>query len=240
MTERRTLIVTPTYNERENLEKLVAGIRENAPHAHLLVVDDGSPDGTGDLAEKLGREDDRIRLMRRPGKMGLASAYLAGFKLALEQGYEAIMEMDADLSHDPRALPAMLGALDRADVAIGSRSVPGGGVQGWGPMRHFISKGGSLYSRLILGMPIKDMTTGFKAWKAEVLRAMPLDEVKSEGYAFQIELNYRALRLGFRIEEVPIVFVDRRAGESKMSSRIFAEAMWMMWRLRLDALRGRI
>ncbi|MDD5306057.1 MAG: polyprenol monophosphomannose synthase [Deltaproteobacteria bacterium] len=240
MTERRTLIVTPTYNERENLEKLVEGIRENAPHAHLLVVDDGSPDGTGDLAEKLGRGDERIRLLRRPGKMGLASAYLDGFKLALEQGYEVVMEMDADLSHDPRHLPAMLGALDRADVAIGSRGVPGGGVEGWGPMRHFISKGGSLYSRLILGMPVRDMTTGFKAWKAGVLRAMPLDEVKSEGYAFQIELNYRALRLGFRIEEVPIIFVDRRAGQSKMSSHIFAEAMWMMWRLRLDALRGRL
>jgi len=239
-TPARVLIIVPTYNERANLVELTEKIFLHAPAAELLIVDDASPDGTGELAETMARDNPRLSVLHRQGKLGLASAYLEGFRLGLERGYDIILEMDADLSHDPRDVPRLVAALEHADIAIGSRAVPGGAVIGWGPLRHVISRGGSLYSRLWLDLPIHDATTGFKAFRAEVLRALPLDRVRSEGYAFQIELNFRALRAGFRIVEVPILFVDRRAGQSKMSRRIFAEAALVIPRLRLMALRGEL
>jgi dolichol-phosphate mannosyltransferase len=234
------LIATPTYNERENLEPFLAGVFEVVPEVEVLVVDDNSPDGTGELADQIAERDGRIHVMHRPGKMGLGSAYLDAFRWGLDRGYEVILEMDTDLSHDPRYLPDFLAAIEGgAGVVIGSRNIPGGGVEGWGVGRHILSKGGSLYSRSILGLGVRDLTSGYKAFRAEALRAIGLDDVRSEGYSFQIELTYRALRKGFTVKEVPIIFVDRRAGQSKMSRKIFAEAIMMVWKLRFDALSGR-
>jgi dolichol-phosphate mannosyltransferase len=238
----RTLIVTPTYNERENLEPFLAGVFAHAPAANVLIVDDGSPDGTGALADAIAARDPRVSVMHRAGKLGLGSAYLQAFgKKLAESDYEFFFEMDADLSHDPRYLPEMIGALSRdADIVIGSRNIPGGGVEGWGLGRHVMSKGGSLYSRAILGLGVRDLTSGYKGFRRAALEAIDLPRVRSEGYSFQIEMTFRAVRRGFRVREVPIIFVDRRAGASKMSRRIFAEAVGVVWRLRLDAMRGKL
>ncbi len=239
MTE-RVLIVTPTYNERDNLAAFLDGVFEVLPEAHCLVVDDASPDGTGALADQIAKVDDRVKVLHRPGKLGLGSAYLDAFRRGIADGYDLIFEMDTDLSHDPRYLPDFLEAFERgADVVIGSRNVPGGGVEGWGLGRHVLSKGGSLYSRTLLGLDVNDLTSGYKGFRRRVLERLDLDSVRSEGYSFQIELTYRAVRKGFRVHEVPIVFVDRRAGQSKMSRRIFAEAVMMVPKLRFDALRGK-
>jgi dolichol-phosphate mannosyltransferase len=238
---RRILIVTPTYNEAANLEAFVRDVHDVLPDASILVVDDASPDGTGEIADRLAAADDRIRVMHRPGKLGIGSAYLDAFRRGLGEGFDVFFEMDTDHSHDPRYLPDFVDAIDAgADVVIGSRNVPGGGVEGWGLGRHVLSKGGSLYSRTILGLAVRDLTSGYKAFRREVLEEIELENVRSEGYSFQIELTYRAVQRGFRVKEVPIVFVDRRAGQSKMSRRIFAEAVGMVWKLRLDAIRGRI
>ena len=235
------LIITPTYNERENLSQFLAGVFGVLSQAHVLIVDDNSPDGTGDLAEQFAQDDERIHVLRRPGKMGLGTAYLDGFKFALDKGYPFIFEMDADLSHDPGYLPDFLARFNEgADLVIGSRNVPGGGVEGWGPLRHFISKGGSIYSRTILGLQVRDLTSGYKGFRRNVLQGLNLETVRSEGYSFQVELTYRAIRKGFAVTEVPIVFVDRTAGQSKMSKKIFAEAVMMMPKLRLDAIKGKI
>lgn len=237
----RALIVTPTYNERDNLEALVTGVFTVLPEADILVVDDASPDGTGELADEMAAREPRLEVMHRTGKLGLGTAYLAGFAWGLERGYEYIFEMDADLSHDPRYLPGFLEALEGgADLVIGSRNIPGGDVEGWGRFRHFLSKGGSLYSRTILGLEVRDLTSGYKAFRRTVLESINLDEVRSEGYSFQIELTYRAVLQGFRVAEVPIVFVDRRAGQSKMSGNIFLEAVLMVLRLRWNALTGKL
>ncbi len=237
----RVLIVTPTYNERENLATFVTSLHAAAPEADVLVVDDASPDGTGALADALAARDPRVRVLHRAGKLGIGTAYIAGFEHALREGYDVVFEMDTDLSHDPRYVPQFLAAIaDGADVVIGSRNIPGGGVEGWGVGRHVLSKGGSLYSRTILGLRVRDLTSGYKAFNRRALEAIDLRSVHSSGYSFQIELTYRAIRRGFRVAEVPIVFVDRRAGQSKMSRRIFAEAVGMVWKLRLDALRGRL
>jgi len=231
------LIVTPTYNERTNLPVFVRAVLGVAPGAHVLVVDDNSPDGTGAVADELAASDPRIRVMHRPGKMGLGTAYVQAFEKGLGEDYQYFFEMDADLSHDPNYLPAFFAAFERgADVVVGSRNIPGGGVEGWGLGRHVLSKGGSLYSRLILGVDVKDLTTGYKAFRREALLAIDMPSVRSNGYSFQIETTYRALCAGKRVVEVPIVFVDRRAGESKMSRRIFAEAVTMVWKLRLAAI----
>lgn len=237
----KLLVVTPTYNERENLPQFLERLFATVPETEVLIVDDNSPDGTGELAESLAREDSRVLLKRRPKKLGLASAYLEAFQYALDRDYELIAQMDTDLSHDAQYLPAFLERVqDGADVVLGSRNIPGGGVEGWGAGRSFLSKGGSLYARSVLGVDIRDLTGGFKVFRRHVLETVPLDEVRSEGYSFQIEMTFRALRLGFRIDEVPIVFVDRRAGASKMSRRIFAEAVVMMPKLRLDSMRGKL
>ena len=231
---RRTLIITPTYNERENLETFVRQVFAAAPDADLLVVDDASPDGTGEVADRLAASDPRVKVMHRPGKLGLGSAYLQGFARALEDGYEVVFEMDTDLSHDPKYIPDFRRAIEAgADVVIGSRNIPGGGVDGWGPGRHFISKGGSIYARTILGIEVRDLTSGFKAFTRRALERVDLAAVRSNGYSFQIELTYRAIRRGMAVAEVPIRFVDRRAGRSKMSRKIFAEAVLMVWKLRL-------
>lgn len=236
----RVLVVTPTYNEADNLEAFVRSLFEVLPEAHVLVVDDASPDGTGKIADRLAGSDERVRVLHRSGKLGIGSAYIDGFRLGLREGYDVFVQMDTDLSHDPAHLPAMLRALEQgADVVLGSRNIPGGGVRGWGLGRHVLSKGGSLYSRAILGLDIRDLTSGYKVFRRRTLETIELGTIRSEGYSFQIEMTWRALRAGLRVEEVPIVFVDRRAGKSKMSRAIFLEAVAMVWKLRLDQLRGR-
>ena len=199
----------------------------------VLVVDDNSPDGTGQIADELKRQSGgRVDVLHRPGKLGLGTAYLAGFKYALAHGYDYIFEMDADFSHDPAVLPQFLEAIQEVDLVLGSRYVPGGGTVNWSLLRRFISRGGSLYARLLLGLPFQDLTGGFKCFRRAVLASIDLDAVHSNGYGFQIELTYRASRQGFRIREIPIIFVDRQVGRSKMSRRIVVEAMLMVWRLR--------
>jgi dolichol-phosphate mannosyltransferase len=237
----RTLIVTPTYNEKENLRTFVDAVRGALPDADILVVDDNSPDGTGELADALARQDKHVRVLHRPGKLGLGTAYLEAFARGLAEGYERFFEMDADLSHDVRYLPDFVRALDEGyDFVIGSRNIPGGSVEGWGAGRHFISKGGSLYSRAILGLSVRDLTSGYRGFTRRALETIDLNAVHSNGYSFQIEMAYRAARRGLRIKEVPIVFFDRTLGRSKMSRRIFAEAVGMVWKLRFDALRGKL
>ena len=237
----KTLIVTPTYNEKENLARFVAAVRGALPDAHLLVVDDNSPDGTGEIADGLAKSDDHVHVMHRAGKLGLGTAYLQAFAKGLAEGYDRFFEMDADLSHDVRYLPDFVRALDAgAGVVIGSRNIPGGGVEGWGPGRHVISKGGSLYSRTILGLGVHDLTSGYKAFTRRALEAIDLSTIHSNGYSFQIETTYRAILKGMRVKEVPIVFVDRTAGKSKMSRKIFLEAIGVVWALRFDAMRGKI
>jgi dolichol-phosphate mannosyltransferase len=237
----RTLVVTPTYNERDNLERFVTQVRSALPEAHVLVVDDASPDGTGAIADAIAERDPNVRVIHRKGKLGLGTAYVEAFKRGLSEGFERFFEMDADLSHDPRYLATFVAELDRgADVVIGSRNVPGGGVEGWGLGRHFLSKGGSLYSRTILGLTVKDLTSGYKAFSRRALEAIDLSAVRSNGYSFQIELTYRAILKGMRVREVPIVFVDRKVGHSKMSRKVFVEAVGMVWKLRAEAMLGRL
>lgn len=226
-------LVLPTYNEAENLEPLVAAALANLPDtARVLVVDDNSPDGTGDLADRLAAEEPRIEVLHRTQKEGLGPAYIAGFRHALAAGADRILEMDSDFSHDPADLPRLLAATEEADVAIGSRYVSGGGVENWSKVRQAISRGGSTYARALLGLPIRDLTGGFKCFRREVLEAIDLDAIGSKGYAFQVEMTYRAIDLGFSVKEVPIVFRERRAGASKMSRSIVLEAAWMVPKMR--------
>ena len=235
------LVIVPTYNERDNLEPITRAILAADPRLDVLVVDDNSPDGTGQLADALAAKEPRLRVYHREKKEGLGRAYIAAFKRALQDPYEFIFEMDADFSHDPKYLPRFLEAMEQgADLVLGSRRVQGGGTVNWGLTRQAISAGGSLYARSILGIDILDVTGGFKCFRRRVLQSFDLDAVKSSGYAFQVELTYRTLRHGFVVREIPIVFEDRRVGQSKMSRKIFLEAMGMVWRLRLDALQGKL
>ena len=230
------LVVIPTYNERDNIEPLLTRLHAAVPDADALVVDDGSPDGTGELADKLAALDPRISVLHRPAKAGLGAAYLAGFATALDGGYQVVVEMDADGSHAPEDLPALLAALsggaggrrgrDGADVVLGSRYVPGGRVVNWPAYRNWISRGGNLYSRLALGVSVSDITGGYRVFRREVLETLPLDAVESQGYCFQVDLAWRALQSGFRVVEVPITFTERERGASKMSNAIVAEAFW--------------
>jgi len=220
-------VILPTYNEAENLERIVSAVLERLPEdGRVLVVDDNSPDGTGEIADRLAASNESISVLHRQDKEGLGPAYLAGFHVALEAGAQRIVEMDADFSHDPAYLPQLIGAADHYDLVIGSRYVPGGGVTDWGAMRRFISRGGSIYARLALRVPVRDLTGGFKCFRREVLEAINLDTIEARGYAFQVETTYRALKAGFRVVEIPIVFRDRTDGTSKMSHSIVAEAMW--------------
>jgi len=237
----RTLIVTPTYNEKENLPRLIEAVRSALPEADLLIVDDNSPDGTGAIADAFAAKDPQVKVMHRSGKLGLGTAYIQAFTKGLAEGYERFFEMDADFSHDPKYLKDFVRALDEgADVVVGSRNIPGGSVEGWGPGRHVISKGGSLYSRTILGLGIRDLTGGFNAFTRRALEKIELGKIHSNGYSFQIEMKFRASLSGLRIQEVPIVFVDRQVGKSKMSRKIFLEAIGVVWKLRYDAVRGRL
>jgi dolichol-phosphate mannosyltransferase len=234
----KCLIVIPTYNERENLPPLAERVFAQLPAAHLLIVDDSSPDGTGELADEMSQRDARLQVLHRPGKLGLGTAYVAGFRYGLARDYDFFFEMDADFSHDPKYLPQMIArAHAGADVVLGSRYVSGGGTVNWGLGRKVISLGGSLYARTILGVKVRDLTGGFKCFRRRVLEAIDLDAVRSSGYAFQVEMTYRSLREGFVVEEIPIVFEDRRVGQSKMSRGIVLEGMWMVWRLRLGLRR---
>jgi dolichol-phosphate mannosyltransferase len=227
-------LILPTYDEAENLEAIVSAVREKLPPSRrVLVVDDSSPDGTGEIADRLAAEHDDVEVLHRPRKEGLGPAYIAGFHRALDGGAELILEMDSDFSHDPAYLLRLIDAARSADLVIGSRYVQGGAVTDWGPLRKAISRGGSAYSRLVLGVPIADLTGGFKCFRREVLEAIDLDDVDSRGYAFQVEMTYRALRAGFRVAEVPITFRERRVGASKMSRGIIAEAIWRVPALRL-------
>jgi dolichol-phosphate mannosyltransferase len=234
----RATVCLPTYNERENVERMVRAL--HALGVHVLVIDDGSPDGTGDIADALASELEGVSVLHRPRKEGLGPAYLAGFHRALAEGAELILEMDCDFSHDPADVPRLLAAAEEADLVLGSRYVQGGGTENWGAVRRFISRGGSLYAQVLLGLPVRDLTGGFKCYRRAVLEALPLDEIHSKGYAFQIETTYRALRKGFRVVEVPIQFVDREVGGSKMSRSIVVEGMWKVPLLRLAAARGRL
>ncbi|MFD0663993.1 polyprenol monophosphomannose synthase [Thermocatellispora tengchongensis] len=228
----RVLVVVPTYDERENLPLIVERIRAAVPEAHLLIADDASPDGTGEIADRLAAEDDHVHVLHRPGKQGLGAAYIAGFRWGLAEGYDVLVEMDADGSHQPEELPKLFQALsDGADLAIGSRWVPGGKVVNWPHSRELLSRGANIYSRVMLGVPVRDATAGFRAYRAATLEKVGLDDVESQGYCFQIDLTLRTVRHGLRVAEVPITFVERTAGASKMSRNVVAEALWRvtMW-----------
>lgn len=227
------LVIIPTYNERENIGPITSAVLKADPRIDVLIVDDNSPDGTGQLADELAASEPRIQVLHRAEKQGLGRAYLHAFAWAIEHAYSYIIEMDADFSHDPRYLPALIdAAVNGADVAVGSRYVEGGGTVNWGIGRQLLSQGGSLYARTILGVKVRDLTAGFKCFNRRVLEAIELDQVYSNGYAFQIELTYRSLKKGFTVKEVPIVFEDRRVGKSKMSRKIFLEGVRMVWKLR--------
>lgn len=230
-------VILPTYNERENLERFVARILEvindNDLDGRIIVVDDGSPDGTGEIADTLAARLDNLSVIHRTEKQGIGPAYVAGFKQALATDTDFIMEMDCDFSHDPANIPAFLEAIKQADLVLGSRYVPGGRVENWGLMRRLISRWGGLYARMVLGIPVNDLTGGNKCFRREVLEALDLDAVSSQGYGFQIEMTYRAIRKGFRVKEIPITFSDRQLGQSKMSKRIVFEAVVLVWKLRL-------
>jgi dolichol-phosphate mannosyltransferase len=236
-----TWVVLPTYDEAENLPGVAGAILTALPGATLLVVDDGSPDGTGELADRMAGEDPRIRVRHRPGKAGLGRAYLDGFRVALDGGATSVVQMDADWSHDPTVLPALLAPIveGRADLVIGSRYVRGGRVLDWGIGRRLVSRGGSIFARTVLGLRPHDLTGGFKAWRAGTLASIPFDGVHAGGYVFQIEMTHRASRGGARVEEVPITFQDRRVGRSKMSRKIILEALIVVLRLRWDEIRRR-
>jgi dolichol-phosphate mannosyltransferase len=234
----KAVVCLPTYNERENLEAMLRALGDKG--VHVLVVDDNSPDGTGELADRLASELDYVDVLHRERKEGLGPAYLAGFRRALADGADLVLEMDCDFSHDPNDVPRLIAAVESADLALGSRYVDGGAVRNWGVVRRFVSGGGSWYARVLLGAPVHDLTGGFKCYRRRVLETIDLDAIDSKGYAFQIETTYRALRAGFRVVEIPITFVDREAGGSKMSKAIVAEAIWKVPALRLAALAGRL
>jgi dolichol-phosphate mannosyltransferase len=235
-------VILPTYNEADNIRPITAGILEALPAATVLVVDDGSPDGTGQIADELATADPRVRVRHRTAKQGLGKAYLDGFGVALDSGATMVVQMDADFSHDPAVLPTLIAPIenDEADLVIGSRYTPGGGVVDWGMGRRLLSRGGSLFARTVLGLRPSDLTGGFKAWRASTLAAVPFDGVHAGGYVFQIEMTYRASRAGARIREVPITFRDRTVGQSKMSRRIIVEALVVVVQLRADELIGKV
>lgn len=222
----RIVVIIPTFNERETLPAIVTRVRSSVPEADILVADDNSPDGTGRIADEIAAGDDHVHVMHRLGKEGLGAAYLAGFAWALQEGYDVVVEMDADGSHQPEQLPRLLDALRTADLVLGSRWVPGGRTENWPMSRQLISRGGTAYTRLALGMPIHDATGGYRAFRAETLRRLDLHEVASQGYCFQIDLAWRTVQRGMTVHEVPITFVERTAGASKMSRKIVAEALW--------------
>lgn len=236
----RSLVIIPTYNEKENISKIIPLVLQQDSNIEVLVVDDNSPDGTGRIVEDLMVNNSRIKLLQREKKSGLGTAYIAGFRYALENGYDYIFEMDSDFSHDPAYIPEFLNAINKADLVLGSRYIKGVNVVNWPITRLLLSYYANVYARWATGLPVKDSTGGFKCFKREVLEKIGLDNIHSNGYAFQIEMSFRAWRKGFKIKEIPIIFVDRRVGESKMSKKIVREAIWMVWKLRMLSLLGRI
>ena len=233
MATERVLLIVPTYDERDNVREVARRFLEPVPEAEILFVDDCSPDGTGEVVEEIRADNPRVHAIHRSGKLGLGTAYLEGFAWGLERGYDYIVEMDADFSHDPAYLPAIVARAAQADVVIGSRYVEGGGTVNWGIGRQVISRAGGLYARTVLGAPIRDLTSGYVCYRRGALERLDLDAITSNGYSFQIEMKYRAVRAGLQVVEHPIVFVDRRVGQSKMSRAIFAEALLMVWKLRV-------
>jgi len=238
----RAVLCLPTYNERENLEAMIDALGEvlDRDRDRVLVIDDGSPDGTGEIADRLAAERPWVSVLHRETKEGIGPAYIAGFRRALSEGAELVLEMDCDFSHDPADVPRLIAAADRADLVLGSRYAPGGGTANWGLARRIVSRGGCLYAQLLLGMRVRDLTGGFKCFCRATLEAIDLDALSAHGYAFQIETTYRVHKAGLRIEEVPIRFVERRAGASKMTGSIVAEAMWKVPLLRVRALTGKL
>jgi len=236
----RVLVIVPTYNERRNVARLVDSVLAQDPRMDMLVVDDGSPDGTGALVDEIAAVNPRVHAIHRERKLGLGTAYLAGFRWALERDYEFVFAMDADFSHDPKYLPHLLRAIEDADLVIGSRYRAGVNVINWPISRLLLSLGANQYTRWITGLPLTDSTGGFKCFRRRVLEAIDLERVRSNGYSFQIEMSFRAWKKGFRLSEIPIVFTDRVEGQSKMNKRIVREAIWMVWWLRLKALGGRL
>jgi len=231
----KALIIIPTYNEVDNLRPLLQEIFAQTPECDVLIVDDNSSDGTGKLADEIHAERPAVQVIHRPGKMGLGTAYITGFKYALAHDYDAVFEMDADFSHDPRYLPAFLKAIEEADLVIGSRYIRGGNTPGWSPLRRLISGSGNIFARIMLGIPVRDCTGGFRCYRTHVLRNIDLNTIQSEGYAFQVELTYQIFKHGFRITEIPIVFTDRRIGKSKMSRKIVLEAFVYVLQTRFGA-----
>jgi dolichol-phosphate mannosyltransferase len=238
------LVAIPTYNEAQSVGKIIGRVRAAVPDAHVLVVDDGSPDGTGEIADRMAAVDDRVHVLHRTAKRGLGAAYVAGFRWALERGYGTIVEMDADGSHQPEELPRLLAALDHADLVLGSRYIPGGRVENWPRRREALSRGGNAYTRLLLGVALRDATGGYRAIRADALRSLDLDDVASQGYCFQVDLAWRAVQADLRVVEVPITFVEREEGRSKMSGAIVREALWRVtqWGIqhRLGQLRSAV
>src|SRR5438128_11308516 len=230
----KTLIIIPTYNELENLRPLLQEVFSYSPGCDVLIVDDNSPDGTGKLADELHNENPHVHVLHRAGKLGLGTAYIAGFKYAIERNYDAAFEMDADFSHDPRYLPDFLEAIENADLVIGSRYIPGGDTPNWSLLRRFISGGGNIFARFMLGIPVHDCTAGYRCYRRKVLESIDLDTIQSQGYAFQIELVYRVMKHGFKIVETPIVFMDRRVGKSKMSRKIVIEGFTYVLKARFS------
>jgi dolichol-phosphate mannosyltransferase len=238
----RAVVCLPTYNERENLEPMLRALAEvlDLTRDRVLVIDDASPDGTGEVADRLAEALPWVSVLHRERKEGLGPAYVAGFRRALAEDAELVLEMDCDFSHDPADVPRLIEAASEADLVLGSRYAPGGGTEGWGPLRYLVSRGGCLYAQILLGVRVRDLTGGFKCFRRSTLEAIDLDALSARGYAFQIETTYRVLRAGLRVREIPIRFVDRRVGQSKMSGGVFAEAIWKVPVLRLRALGGRL
>jgi len=236
----KTLVIIPTYNEKENIERIITSVLSTQNNLDILVVDDNSPDKTWKIVEKKSKEDSRVFLLKREGKLGLGTAYIAGFKFAIENKYNYVFEMDADFSHDPKEIPHFLKAIEDNDLVIGSRYIKGVNVVNWPLRRLILSYGANVYTRIITGLPLKDSTGGYKCFRREVLEKLDLDKINSGGYSFQIEVNYKIWKKGFRIKEIPIVFVDRTEGKSKMSKKIIREAIWMVWKLRLMSLFGKL
>ncbi|MEU0275371.1 polyprenol monophosphomannose synthase [Streptomyces sp. NPDC006307] len=234
------LVIIPTYNEAANVETIVSRVRSSVPDAHILVADDNSPDGTGKIADEIAATDDHVHVLHRKGKEGLGAAYLAGFRWGIDHGYEVLVEMDADGSHRPEELPRLLDALTDADLVMGSRWVPGGSVVNWPKSREFLSRGGSLYSRLLLGVPMRDVTGGYRAFRRRTLEGIGVQQVASQGYCFQVDLAWRTVKAGFRVVEVPITFVEREHGDSKMSRAIVVEALWRVTAWGVGSRLGRL
>lgn len=238
MADKKILVIIPTYNELENIRKIIPAVLSQNENIDILVVDDNSPDNTGKYVEEKSRVEYRINIIKRPGKMGLGTAYIAGFKYAIDHNYDLVFEMDADFSHDPNDIPAFLEAIKDADLVLGSRYINGVRVLNWPMRRLLLSYFASIYTRTITGLPVHDTTGGFKCFRIEVLKSINLDKVKSNGYSFQIEMTYKAFKKKFRIKEIPIVFTDRAKGKSKMSKKIVYEAVFMVWKLRLRSILG--